>query len=241
MAHFRYAFVLAAVFMTLWAVPAAAVTESAGEEEGAEEAGTYETAFSLGAVSDYRYRGLSLSNKKPALQTEVSVNHENGLYARLWGSTIADNGGADIETQVSFGYYVEFGAFNADVQAAYYIYPEASAANYGEVTARLGREIGPAELGASLSYAPAQKGTGNLDNLYVGLDGNLPLIGETVALAGTFGVEEGAFGDRKLDWSLGMTAEMAGLSLGLMYVDSSRTLRDPLGKPILVASVGAAF
>lgn len=240
MTHFRYAFVSAAAFMTLWAVPAAAVAESA-EEEGAEEAGTFETAFSLSAVSDYRYRGLSLSNKKPALQTEVSVSHEDGLYARLWGSTITDNGGADMETQVSFGYYVEFGAFNADVQAAYYVYPRASADNYGEVTARLGREIGPAELGATLSYAPGQQGTGNLDNLYVGLDGNLPLFGETVALAGTIGVEDGAFGDRKLDWSLGVTGEKAGLTIGLMYVDSSRTLSDPLGKPTLVASVGATF
>lgn len=236
MTRFRYAGLSAAAFMVFWAVPAAATTESA-----AEEAGAIDPAFSLGAVSDYRYRGLSLSNKKPALQTEVSVSHENGLYARLWGSTIADNGGADIETQVSFGYYVEFGAFNADVQAAYYVYPGASADNYGEVTARLGRQIGPAELGASVSYAPAQQGTGDLDNLYVGLDGNLPLLGETVALAGTFGVEEGAFGDRKLDWSLGVTGEKGELSLGLMYVDSSRTLGDPLGTPTLVASVGATF
>lgn len=236
MTPLRYASLSAAAFMVFWAVPAAAMTESA-----AEEANTIDTAFSLGAVSDYRYRGLSLSNKKPALQTEVSVSHANGLYARLWGSTIADNGGADIETQVSFGYYVEFGAFNADVQAAYYAYPGASADNYGEVSARLGRRIGPAELGATVSYAPAQQGTGDLDNLYVGLDGNLPLLGDTVALASTFGVEDGAFGDRKIDWSLGVTGEKAGLSLGLMYVDTSRTFGDPLAKPALVASIGGTF
>ena len=60
--------------------------------------GTYlmDVAFTLTAVTDYRYRGLSLSNKKPALQAELSVGHHSGLYTRLWGSSIADNGGAAI-------------------------------------------------------------------------------------------------------------------------------------------------
>lgn len=236
MTRLRHASLLAAAFMAFWSMPAAAMTESA-----AEKAGAIDTEFSLSAVSDYRYRGLSLSNKKPALQTEVSVSHENGLYARLWGSTIANNGGANIEAQASFGYYAEFGAFNADIQTAYYVYPGASADNYGEVTARLGRQIGPAELGATVSYAPAQRNIGHLDNLYLGLDGSLPLLDETIALVGTFGVEDGAFGDRKLDWSLGIAGKKAGLSLGLMYVDTSRTFGDPLGKPTIVASIGGTL
>ena len=83
-------------------------------EETAVDTDTLDASFTLSAVSDYRYRGLSLSNKKPALQAEFSVSHDSGVYTRFWGSTIADNGGADIETQVNVGYYAELGAFNAD-------------------------------------------------------------------------------------------------------------------------------
>lgn len=205
--------------------------------------GTYlmDVAFTLTAVTDYRYRGLSLSNKKPALQAELSVGHHSGLYTRLWGSSIADNGGADIETQATLGYNVEFGAFSADVQGAYYFYPGAAADNYGEVAMRLGRSFGPSELGATVSYAPAQRNIGNVDNLYAGLDGSAPLLGGPVTISASFGVEDGAFGDRKLDWSLGVSGEAAGLSVGLAYVDASRTSGDRLGKPTLVASVSGNF
>lgn len=225
-----------AALALLWNLPGAAASEAP-----ADEAGGVDTAFSLSAVSDYRYRGLSLSDKKPALQAEVSVSHDNGLYGRLWGSTIADNGGAGVETQLTLGYYAEFGAFNADIQTAYYLYPGASTDNYAEFAARLGRTLGKAEVGAAISYAPAQQGTGHLDNLYVGVDGTAPLIADNLALTGSLGIEDGAFGDRKLDWSLGLSAETAGLLFGLMYVDTHRSFGDPLGKPTIVASVGATF
>lgn len=232
--HHRRASLAAAALLS--GLPGATAAEAP-----ADEADGIDTSFSLGVVSDYRYRGLSLSDKKPALQAEVSVSHDTGIYGRLWGSTIADNGGAGVEAQLSLGYYVEFGAFNADVQTAYYLYPGAPADNYAEVAARLGRKLRTAEIGAMISYAPAQQGTGDLDNLYIGLDGSLPLIGDDLALTGSFGREDGAFGDQKLDWSLGLSGEMAGLSLGLMYIDTHRSFGDPLGKPTIVASVGATF
>ncbi|WP_447761348.1 TorF family putative porin [Sphingopyxis panaciterrae] len=210
-------------------------------EETAVDTDTLDASFTLSAVSDYRYRGLSLSNKKPALQAEFSVSHDSGVYTRFWGSTIADNGGADIETQVTVGYYAELGAFNADAQAAYYIYPGAAGDNYGEVALRLGRSVGPAELGATVSYAPRQRHIGDTDNLYTGLDASVPLFGELLTLSGNFGVEDGAFGDRKLDWSVGVSGQADRFLLGLAYVDTSRTFGDRLGEPSVVASISATF
>lgn len=219
----------------------AAFSADAGAQEAASPAKRLDAAFSLSAVTDYRYRGLSLSNKKPALQAELTLSHAAGVYSRLWGSTIAGNGGANLETQLTLGYYAEFGALNADVQAAYYVYPGASIDNYGEVAMRLGLAIGASELGVTASYAPPQSTIGDLDNFYAGLDGRVPLADGLATLTGNFGIEDGAFGDRKLDWSIGATRDVGPVTFGLAYVDTDRTFGDRLGKSTLVASVAAAF
>ena len=35
-------------------------------------------------VSDYRFRGISLSGGDPALQGSINLNHESGLYAGIF-------------------------------------------------------------------------------------------------------------------------------------------------------------
>src|SRR3546814_20629222 len=40
-------------------------------------------------VSDYRYRGISRSDEDPALQASVTVQGDSGLYAGVWGATLA--------------------------------------------------------------------------------------------------------------------------------------------------------
>ena len=38
-------------------------------------------------VSQYRFRGLALSDEKPALQGTINLNHKSGPYAGLWASS----------------------------------------------------------------------------------------------------------------------------------------------------------
>jgi uncharacterized protein (TIGR02001 family) len=45
--------------------------------------------YNAGVVSDYRYRGISQSGKKPALQAGVDYANKNGVYLGAWGSTIS--------------------------------------------------------------------------------------------------------------------------------------------------------
>ena len=77
--------------------PSSAVTtpiSAQGEAVATEKSsGLFSIDLSLGAVSDYRFRGISLSNKDPAFQPSVTVTHKSGAYASVWGSNIADNGG----------------------------------------------------------------------------------------------------------------------------------------------------
>lgn len=44
---------------------------------------------SVSAVSDYLFRGLSQTNRGPALQAGIEVDGRQGLYAGVWGSNIS--------------------------------------------------------------------------------------------------------------------------------------------------------
>lgn len=44
----------------------------------------------IGLVSDYMFRGISLSNRRPAIQGEVDINQKDGWYLSLWSSSISE-------------------------------------------------------------------------------------------------------------------------------------------------------
>ena len=48
----------------------------------------YTLSYNAGVVTDYRYRGISQSAKRPALQGGVDFAHKSGFYLGAWGSTI---------------------------------------------------------------------------------------------------------------------------------------------------------
>ena len=48
----------------------------------------YTLSYNAGVVTDYRYRGISQSAKRPALQGGADFAHKSGFYLGTWGSTI---------------------------------------------------------------------------------------------------------------------------------------------------------
>jgi uncharacterized protein (TIGR02001 family) len=86
-----------------------------------------DVSFNVGAVTDYRYRGISQSRLKPALQGGVDWD-ANGFYLGAWGSTIKwikDVGGdSDVEIDLYGGYKGEITKdFGFDVGVLTYQYP----------------------------------------------------------------------------------------------------------------------
>jgi uncharacterized protein (TIGR02001 family) len=85
---------------------AAAIGSIASVAQAAEPESTL--AFNAGVVSDYRYRGISQSRLKPALQGGVDYTDKSGFYVGAWGSTIKwikDAGGnAPVELDLYGGY-----------------------------------------------------------------------------------------------------------------------------------------
>ena len=218
----------------------AAATPAFAQDEEAEEAeGPISISGSLGVVSDYRFRGVSLSDKDFAVQPTITVSHESGLYVGAWASNIANNPGDDVELDIYAG-FAGGDTVTYDIGATYYVYPGFSSANYIEFIGKTGTTVGPVTLGGILAYAPSQDGTGNQDNLYVGGTASVAIPNTPLTLNSSLGLEDGAFGDNKLDWSLGVSASVAGFTLGASYVDTNRFVGG-LGKAGAVFSVSYGF
>ncbi len=92
----------------------------------------YTFSYNVGAVTDYRYRGISQTRLKPALQGGVDFAHKSGFYVGTWASTIKwikDAGGsADLELDIYGGYKGTYGDFGYDVGVLTYNYPDHSLA-----------------------------------------------------------------------------------------------------------------
>lgn len=90
----------------------------------------YTLSFNVGAVTDYRYRGISQSRLKPALQGGADFAHKSGFYLGTWASTIKwvkDGGGdANVEVDLYGGYKFTAGPVGLDVGALRYLYPNSS-------------------------------------------------------------------------------------------------------------------
>jgi uncharacterized protein (TIGR02001 family) len=90
----------------------------------------YTLSYNVGLVTDYRYRGISQSRLKPALQGGVDYVRKSGLYVGTWASTIKwikDAGGdAPVELDIYGGYKGEAGPIGYDVGVLRYQYPNHS-------------------------------------------------------------------------------------------------------------------
>ncbi len=205
------------------AMSAMAVSAPAFAQEEEAAAGPITITGSITGVSDYRFRGVSLSDKDFAIQPSITVKHESGFYAGVWGSNLAENAGDDVEVDLYAG-FSGGEELTYDIGATYYLYPGVSSFNYVELTGKLGSTVGPATVGVQLSYVPSQDNTGNNDNIYYGTNAAIALPDSPISIVGSIGIEDGAFtaGDEKVDWTLGLTANVSGFTVGASYVDTNR-------------------
>ncbi|MDT7837800.1 TorF family putative porin [Aquabacterium sp. OR-4] len=127
-------------------------------------------AFNVGAVSDYRYRGISQTRLKPALQGGVDFT-AGGFYMGAWGSTIkwikdVPGGGSDVEIDLYGGYKGEIAKDLAfDVGLLQYWYPSATSASWNTVY----KNPNTTEAYGALTFGPA---TAKLSYALTNLFGN---------------------------------------------------------------------
>lgn len=106
----------------------AALIAAAGGVAHAQTTPEHDLSFNASVTTDYRYRGISQTMRRPALQGGADYTHNpSGFYAGVWASTIKwtkDAGGdGNVEIDLYGGKTGELGGgFSYDVGGLYYYY-----------------------------------------------------------------------------------------------------------------------
>jgi len=193
-----------------------------------------EVSFNAAVTSDYRYRGISQTRLKPALQGGVDyVNNPTGFYIGAWGSTIKwtkDAGGdGDVELDIYAGKRGQITAdVSYDVGVLTYVYadnglknvPGFANADTTEIYGQIG--YGPATLKYSHSVTNLFGFVDSKNSGYLDFSANVDAgDGYVVNLhAGHQKVKNNGAADYT-DWKVGVTKDLGFASLQLAGVGTN--------------------
>lgn len=195
----------------------ALIPSAAHAEDSAAEKPAVAVAYNAAIVSDYRFRGLSLTNRQPAVQAGIDLAFRNGFYLGTWTSNVASTGGGNVEVDLYGGYGGSLLGFDYTAGALGYVYPGSKGANYVELQSTIGRSIGPVKSTLTIAWTPHQ---GNaVENLYLGLGGKVA-IARALSASASIGRENGGY-DHKYDWSAGLAYDLDAIELSATYVDTN--------------------
>ena len=227
------------------ACAALALLSSAPAFAQEEPAGPVTVSGSVALVSDYRFRGVSQSDKAMAIQGGVTATHESGAYVGTWGSSLAgwgQFGGANMELDLFAGYAIPLGGATLDVGLTWYMYPSgADITDFAEPYVKLSSELGPVKGLIGVAYAPKQEALGKWcsdaactiadpgdkeDNLYIWGDISGAVPNTPVTLKAHLGWSNGNSGlgpngtsiaptGKYLDWMVGADLAIPGTPLTL--------------------------
>lgn len=228
----------------------AVASYNAAEASNVSAEAAFELSANVALVTDYRFRGVSLSGGELAIQGGFDVAHSSGLYVGTWGSSLEEDlGYGSTELDIYGGWSGDLAeGITADVGLLYYAYFDAPAGDfdYFEAYSSLGFGIGPAEATVGVAYAWDQDSLGDTDNLYIYTDIGVGIPNTALTLTGHVGYTDGfltftADGDA-FDYSVGMDYALTDtLSLGVMYTGlEGPSIRDLTDDSILV-SLSASF
>lgn len=230
---------IAALIAGLFLLPAAPAVSLAADSS---------TAFNVGVVTDYRYRGISQTRLKPALQGGVDFS-AGAFYLGAWASTIQwikdGGGGADVEIDLYGGYKGELTKdLGYDIGLLTYQYPSnglTPSANTLEVYGAL--TFGP--VTAKYSHSTTNlfgfgnsKGSGYLDlsaTFDIGGFSVVPHIGRQTV--------KNTSAASYTDYSLTVSKEISGVTWSAAVVDTDTTAYTGAGKDLGKAGLvlGAKF
>jgi len=207
----------------------------------------------IALVSDYRFRGVSQTDKGMAVQGGITVSHESGLYVGTWASNLSGwgtFGGSNMELDLAAGYKADLGGAAVDVGVTWYMYPSgADKTDFAEPYVKVSTSLGPVSALVGVAYAPAQEALGNWsntpqsaagdkeDNIYLWGDVSTGLPGTPVTLKAHLGYSDGNPGlgpngtsiaptGKYLDWLVGADVAVGPLTLGVAYVDTNISAAD---------------
>lgn len=209
----------------------------------------------VAGVTDYRFRGISLSDGDFAIQGGINVTHETGFYVGSWASSMEDSdvfGSTELDLYAGWSGEVSSG-LTADVGMLYYVYPNGHVgdANLFEPYASLTAAIGPATAKIGVNYAWDQDSLGGEDNLYLYTDIGTSIPNSPISISGHLGWTDGAMSPDRLtlagtgsgfDYSLtGTIAMTRNLAFSLSYVGVDGNVIGNYSDDTAVASLKMSF
>jgi uncharacterized protein (TIGR02001 family) len=210
-------------------------------------------------ASQYRFRGISLSDEQVALQGTLNISHSSGFYAGLWGSSLdgfGELGGSNLELDLYAGWRHQVAhGVTVDAGLLYYAYPGSKGGDFEffEPYANVTVTRGPVTGKAGIAFAPSQDALTNNSNTYVYGEVSLAIPHSPVTLTSHLGNSHGdtpltPSGDY-VDWSLGANVAWRNLTVGVAYVDTNLSATEAAAggatrdivDGAVVATLGASF
>jgi uncharacterized protein (TIGR02001 family) len=200
------------------------------------------TSGSVAATTDYMYRGVSQTGNDPAIQGNIMLAHSSGVYANVWGSSVAgaiNKSGSEMDFSV--GYSTELtGALKPklDVGVMRYAY-----AGSGKPRVDFNEVYGSLTFASFLMKDDSFKGSVALTDdffnqsgkyIYVAADYSVPVMdtGLTalahlgynkfdsgVKLTKALGADQGS-DDDYVDYKFGVAAGVQGMTADVSYIGS---------------------
>ena len=210
---------------TLLAVTMAALAlpmTSQAAESGLEISGNF------GLTSDYKFRGISQTDGKPAAQGGFDLTHSSGLYIGTWTSNVsywANTGGNGQEIDIYGGYSTDlpFG-LGIDVGALKYYYPSNQVTPKQNTTEfYLGLSYGPVSYKYSQTDGLWFGFTDSKSSVYQSLAVELP-ISEALSFSAAYGQQKvkGPMNPTYNDYSVSISYALpSDFSLSLAYVGTT--------------------
>lgn len=214
--------------------------------------GEFSLSGSAALVSDYRFRGVSQTDKQMAVQAGATLSHKSGIYVGTWASNLSGwgtFGGANMELDLVAGYTTSLGGVTLDAGLTWYMYPGgADTTDFAEPYVKLSGDLGPASLLVGVAYAPKQQALANVsntpqsagqseDNLYLWTDLSSGVPGTPLSVKAHLGYSNGNPGlgpngtsiaptGEYVDWLLGVDYAIGPVTLGIAYVDTNISTAD---------------
>ncbi len=218
--------------------------------------------------SEYIYRGIGQTNRKPAISGGFDLAHSSGFYVGNWNSSISwlsDAGGGSVSSNIEMDFYAGYkgaitDSLTFDIGDLYYYYPGTYPSGFtkpdtNEIYAAL--TYGPVTL--KYSYAttnlfgtltPTSKKTDGSGYAELNYTGDL---GDGLTVGAHVGHQEVKdFGNASYtDYKLSIAKDVSGYLVSLAYVDTNakgdpgqfyrNVFNKDLGKGRAVVSVSKTF
>lgn len=217
----------------------------------------YTITGNVGLFSEYRFRGISQTNKKPALQGGFDFAHKSGFYLGNWNSNINSDfyNGSNLEMDFYGGYKFAVGDVGYDFGVLYYYYPgsgsRAGTSKIDNTELYAGVTIGGFSAKYSHAVSDFFSAPNTKNSFYLDLGYNLDL-GDGLGVNAHVGYQKvkntPAPAGKVTDYKIGVTKDLSGYVLGASYVGTNRSnvFFDPtsgkdIGKGTVVLSLSKTF